>query len=118
MASLLNTLCKPCYSSFFECSVIFFVENLRERIFTNTFFRANIDILKLFFFQYKTEFIRFSSPLNHKNRFHQLIIAGLVLPAYLYSRSIKSAIMIKFSQRWNILRGLRKHERYVASMGE
>ena len=70
-------------------------------------------MLKLFFFQYKTEFIRYSSPLNQTNRFHQLIIVGLVLPASLYSQSIKRVIMIKFSHRWNILRGLRKHERYV-----
>ena len=75
-------------------------------------------MLKLLFFQYKTEFIRYSSPLNQKNRFRQLMIVGLVLPVFLDSRSIKRVIMIKFSQRWNILRGLRKHEQYVACMGE
>ena len=66
-------------------------------------------MLKLFFFQYKTEFIRYSSPLNQKNRFRQLIIVGLVLPAPLYNLSIKRVIMIKFAQSWNIIRGLRKH---------
>ena len=71
-----------------------------------------------FFFEYKTEFIRYSSPLNQKNRVQKLIIVGLVLPASSYNQSIKRAIMIKFSQTWNILRGLRKHERYVACMGE
>ena len=75
-------------------------------------------MLKLLFFQYKTEFIRYSSPLNQKNRFRQLMIVGPFLPVFLDSRSIKRVIMIKFSQRWNILRGLRKHEQYVACMGE
>ena len=76
------------------------------------------DHVEAFLFQYKTEFIRYSSPLNQKNRFRQLMIVGLVLPVSLDSQSIKRVIMIKFSQRWNILRGLRKHEQYVACMGE
>ena len=72
-------------------------------------------MLKFFLFQCKTEFIRYSS---QKNRFRQLIIVGLVLPASLYNLSIKRVIMIKFAQSWNIIRGLRKHKRYVACMGE
>ena len=92
MASLLNTLCKPCYSSFFECSVIFFAENYQERVFTNTFFRTNSDISKHFFFNINLSLSKFPHLLTKRNRFHQLLIVGLVRPASLYSRSIKRAM--------------------------
>ena len=45
------------------------------------------DHIEAFFFQYKTEFIRYFSPLNQKNRFRQLMIVGLVLPVSLDSWS-------------------------------
>ena len=75
-----------------ECSVILSAENLRERVLKiNTFFHdINCNIYSNIFFLYKTDFIRFSSPLNYTNKtgFMNSLYHRLFLPA--------SFIMITF----------------------
>ena len=116
MASLLNTLCEPCYTCKLKINGKGCSRLVPFSVKTSTY--SNV----FFFLQYTTEFIRFSLPLNQKktgkrkkerkkkNRF-----------AVLFSRSSKRAItdqiFSELEEIWlSILLGFRKHVRYVACM--